>query len=433
MLSNLSELILYNLHNTSFKRIVSNFSFRIFGNIISRSLVVITIPIIARAFGPATYGNWNLILVIISYALLPVDYGFSTHGLREIACEKDKIKREEIVSTILSARLTISIITFVIATILIILFFRNNIGLMLSMSIGTLFIISQALNIDFFFIAIKNLFIPTLSQILGQLTYVACVFIFIKKPEDLLLLVVFYLSYYFIIAFIMIILYGRDYKLHITFSIVKYVQLLKKTFKIGSSAKIEMLASSFPLLVISYFHGSYQLGIFSAAKGFYTAIILIFQSLLLVLAPYLVNLKNLDIDVLKERLYFLGFFMLLSGIVIAGLFYLLGESVIYLLFGKSFGASRNILNLFLLLAVPISPLGMLFNSVLVYVGDDKNYLRTTLITSLVILIFTPILVYSYSLTGAVVAMSLSGFIYAIFSLIYVGRFFSKKIHNESLA
>ena len=72
-----------------FRTVFCNISFRVGGQIAAKLLGLVSVPIIARALGPEMYGQWNEILLISQYALIPINFGFLAFGVRKIAQKDD--------------------------------------------------------------------------------------------------------------------------------------------------------------------------------------------------------------------------------------------------------------------------------------------------------------------------------------------------------
>ncbi|MCU0285007.1 MAG: oligosaccharide flippase family protein [Acidobacteria bacterium] len=400
-------------------RIGINFTTRIFGNVAGKFLGFLTIPVIARALGPEIYGQFNLIMVILGYTAFFVDFGFGAYGVRETAKQEDS---HAMISQILSARLTLALVSILSCMAVIFILFSANLHLIMIISIGYIWVIAQGVNIDYFYFGKKNMLVPTAGQISGQLIYVLLVLLFIKKPDHLALLIFFYSSYCLLTSVIGLAYYIRKHpRIPVFISLKKAWAVLKKTFRLGISTRIESFQSSFPVIIISVMLGNYALGIFSAAFKFFTIILMIFQAVMLALAPYLVKLKQLSPGIQQKYILLLSAGMLLTGILAAIFFYGFGEMMVALLFGESFGPAAPIFGLICFILIPFTPITMVFSSLLIYFDFDKKYLTSITAAGIVILVFTPLLVYFMSIKGAILAMALSNFTNIGVSVYYINK------------
>jgi len=402
------------------RKITVNFSTRIIGNIVSRVLGIVTIPIIARALGPESYGEYNLVIVILSYTVMVINFGFTVYGVRGTAQKHDS---SNLVNQILTARLTLGLISIVISSFVILILYRQNLKFVLLVYLGYILVAAQIFNIDYYFFGKGNMLIPILAQISGRVLFTIGVIAFIKKPRHLALLVLLYSLYYLVSSGIGLLIYLRKNKISITISLRKAVQTLKKTFLLGISAQMEMFQISFPLIIISWLSGSYALGIFSAAFKSFSIVLLVFQAVMLALAPYLVKIGKLSKEYQYKYIYFLLSGMIIIGLIGAIFLYLTGEFVVNILFGKSFGDALPVYKLICFILIPLTPINMVLGSLLIYMNQEKKYIYSTTAMAIITLVSTPLLVNLFLLRGAVIAISLSTFTSIAVSTYHINRVF----------
>lgn len=395
---------------------ITNFSSRIGLNVLTKLLSFVTVPLIARAFSPEIFGKWNLIQTIFTFILIPVDFGYTQYGIREIVQRENA--SSSIVNSIFSGRIVISIITFFSSILIVSLIYYPDYTTIFLIAIISLALFFYSINSDFFFIAKNKLLIPTINQFLGYSVYTILVVFFISDSNDLIYLVSFFVIYYIINSIINLTIFTFYHKLNIYLSITNARNLVRKTYKIGISSKIEMLSSSLPILVIAYFWGNFEVGIFSVSFKIYGIYLIGLQTLFLALSPYLSTIKvmkSLKRRSIVKKLLFIVIFISISATIT---FYLLGPNIINILFGEKYSASSDLLNYFIILMIPSSALAMLFNSFLLYSGFDKEYLQTTLYSVVSIILLIPIFTKFFFLEGTIIAMGISSFIYMCSGLYY---------------
>lgn len=399
-------------------KLLGNFSYRITGDIIAKLLSLVTVPIIARALKPEAFGVWDLVQIIINYSVILVNFGFIQYGLREVA-RSDNPSR--IVNRIFNARLTLAMVSIVLSGLVVFTVYHNNMKLAIAVFMGYGIIIASAINTDFYFFGKKNLLLPTLSHLAGQLIFVAGVFLFVNRPESLFILIIFYSIYYLSNAIILLFIYLRKNTLKIKISIQETWDILKQTYRLGLSTKFDLLQSSFPKFLISAMLGNYLLGIYSAAFKFYTIILLVYQGIMLGLGPYIVKLHKESFNrQIKYTRLSMGL-IIAAGIGAASLSYLFGEFLVDVLFGKDFGATKPVFRMICFFMIPVKPVYMLLGSILVYFNQEKKFLASTIINALIIVIVSPFLIHFYELKGAVIAFFLSDFGTIIFMLYHVNK------------
>lgn len=400
----------------NYKNIFQNFSLRLSTNVVSKLLGLITLPIISRAFGPEVFGSWNLLLTILGYISIPFTVGIVTYGIREVAKGN-----ESEVAKVFSARLILCALSFILSILLFYFVFDVTREIFLGLVIGILYLISIAVNIEYYFIGKSNFKVPAVSQIIGQVFFVISVVLVIRSANDFIYLVICYSLYNLIASVILIFNYpGRkNLKLDLDFPNVK--RKITDSYKIGISAIIENLSVSLPIVFVSVFLGNYSTGIFSASFKLISILLLGFNTILTVMAPNLVKLKDKTKKEIIHQVKLIALFFIGFGAFASVFCFFLGELVIELVYGYQYGESAELLKLFALIYLPLLPMGMLFNTILIYFEKDKQYLRTTIASFVVLLVSTPLLINKLSAEGAIYGMSLYMFVYAALSFYYVTR------------
>jgi polysaccharide transporter, PST family len=409
------------------KLLILNFSFRSSADILIRFLGLITFPIIIRALGPEGYGTFTLITVIMQFTLIPVSLlGLRSYGVREIAERKEK--ETNIVSNIISAQLMTIIITIPISLGIVLYFFNSQIFFLKSIIIGYIIIIAYVFNIDFFFIAKKNLIVPTISNLIGQLIFIGGVILFVKDPENLSLLILLSGLAPLISALIQIIKYiEANNKIFIRFSIKDVILLLRKTYKLGISTNLEVFYPSIPIILLPIILNNYYLGIYSAGYKIFSIMAIFYVTFFYALAPYFVQLKEFNSTRRVKYIFLLFTVVLFGGILIGLILFFFGDPFLSLLFGKSFGESVQVFKLISLTLIPFWPVFMLLGNIFIYFSVEKYYLLSMLVATITVAVSAPFLIFDYGVLGAVYSMSFS-----LFAGIITAGYFLLKIEPEIL-
>ena len=389
-----------------YKKFAFHFSTRSLTNLFSKLLGLITLPIIARALGPEAYGNYNLVMVIVQYTALPIGLlGLRSYGIREIAAGR---KGTSYAMDILSLHFSMAIISICISLIIAYFIFKSNVLFLLAIVLGYLIVFAQAFDLEFFFVSQKDLAFPTLAKIIGQIFYVIGVVLFIKKPNDFVILV--------LLAALSpavgdIIQLKRYLKNHSLFRLkINFPELwvtFKKTWILGISQNLEGFLGSIPQLLLPIMIGTYALGIYAGGMKVYSILIMFYVTFFYALAPYLVQLNKKPIH--KQKKYHLLIFLLLFSISSAlGIFlFMFGESFIVLLLGKSFGESVMVFKAISVTMIPLIPIVMLLGNILIYSGYEKYYLIGLLVDGIVIASTAPVFISKFNVVGAVYSLALA--------------------------
>lgn len=388
------------------KKFAFHFSTRSLANLFSKLLGLITLPIITRALGPEAYGNYNLVMVVVQYTALPIGLlGLRSYGIREIAAGR---KETSYAMDILSLQFSMAIISICISLILAYFIFKSNVLLLLAIILGYLIVFAQAFDLEFFFVSQKDLAFPTIAKIIGQLVYVMGVVLFIKKPNDFVILV-------FLAALSPtigdIIQFRRYLKNHSTFRLgIKLTQLwstFKETWMLGISQNLEGYLGTIPQVLLPIMIGTYALGIYSGGMKVYGIVVMFYVTFFYALAPYLVQLNKKPIQ--QKRKYHLLIFIVIFSLssLIGGFLYLFGEPLVVWVLGKSFGESVDVFKAISITLIPLVPIVMLLGNILIYSGYEKYYLIGLIVDGIVIASATPVFISRFNVVGAVYSLALA--------------------------
>ena len=165
------------------RSIKKNFIYNLFYQILTIILPIITTPYISRVLGAYNVGIYGYTLSISAYFILFGSLGTLLYGQREIAYvqndKKEYSKRFWEINILRALTMLISLIVFLIV------FVNENNDYYTYYLILTIEIIGNLFSISWFFqgleafkeIVIRNLIIKAIS--------ITCIFIFVKKPDDL--------------------------------------------------------------------------------------------------------------------------------------------------------------------------------------------------------------------------------------------------------
>ena len=231
------------------RKLFINFSFRSTANLFSKLIGLITLPIIARAFGPETYGKFNLIEIIITYTALPISLmGLRTYGIREIASGR---KDKSYTNNILAMQFSIASVAILISNIICYIVFKNNVLFLIGIFLSNIRVFANAFDIEFFYVSQKNLVLPTIANITGQIFYLVGVIFFIKNPDDFPVLV-FLSSINLVVAdLILLTKFHKTYSpLKIKFVFAETIKTFKNSYQVGIAQNLEGFVPTVPQILL---------------------------------------------------------------------------------------------------------------------------------------------------------------------------------------
>lgn len=395
---------------------LNNLSLRLLSNVITSLLSLITLPIIARNLGPEYYGRWNVLLTIVNYISLPFTLGIIPYAIREMVKGQ-----ENVVSKILSVRLFILIFCFLIGFLICSIIYRYDFKMLISILILFIYLTSLALNTEYYFIASKNFKTPFFSQISGQLVFILLTVLLVKKESDFYYLALSFSLYHLTISVILLRAYLQNNKLKILLRIKDVIYVIRNSYKIGIGNLIENLNSTLPLMFLASMCEQKAIGLFSASFKIVSIIVLVIQTIMIVLAPRITEMQKMKGEDFEKRFNYISMILIVFGLVTSIVCFYLKEILIINLFGENYYNSIEYFKIFIFFYLPIVPLAMFLNNVLVYLEKDKAYMISTAISFLVSLLSTYTLVKLFGVKGSIYGIVISMCFYFIIPIYQINK------------
>lgn len=165
-------------------KIAKNYIFSILYQMLNIILPLITTPYVSRTLGVSGVGYNSYVSSIVNYYSLFLILGTYTYGQREIgANQNNKEKYEEIFWNIFILKLGLGFIVFTVYLTTIPFYADKLLTLFLVRAIT---LVANTLDTSWFFQGMENFRVTVTRQMIIRVVGAACIFIFIKKPEDLI-------------------------------------------------------------------------------------------------------------------------------------------------------------------------------------------------------------------------------------------------------
>lgn len=377
------------------KTLLANFTWLSALQIAGYFFPLITYPYLARVIGVDGFGKIAFAGAIIVWAQTIADWGFNFTATRDVAKNReDPQKVSEIFSNVLWARILLTIVSFLILCVLILVIpkFKCNSTIIL---VSFLMIPGHIFFPEWFFQAYERMKYTSIINIVIKTIFTVAVFVFIKDSEDYilqpLLISISYILCGLVALYIIVVKWG----IRIQRPSRKAVMI---TIKGSSDIFINNLAPNLYNSLSKVLLGVYSVG--SVANGILDAadkVISIFYQFLLVISRTFFPFLARRID--KHKLYV----KLNLGITtfIASVIFIFAPFIIRILFSDAFSDA--------VLPLRILSVSMLFMSLsnvyginyLILVGEEKSLRNITLLSSVIGCILSFPLIKSYGYFGAV--------------------------------
>ena len=244
------------------ERLEKNFIWMAAANIVGSFFSISLFIYLARTLRVEAFGSISYAHSFIFYILNFVDLGLSTYGIREVA--KNKARASEYVSEIVSFKLLLASILFVIVVGATFLVSGQAQFRMLMVEVALLLFVS-ALSCDWAFQGQEKMHMVLVSFATTTILQLSIIYTFVKGPEGLLKSALIYSLVAFIIPIAFLIHFKYRPKLETSYlkQIKKY---LSSSIIIWSIAILAQIYNGFDIVLLGFFKSPEEVGFFTIAR-----------------------------------------------------------------------------------------------------------------------------------------------------------------------
>jgi len=148
-------------------------------------------PVVIRRIGADQFGVISVAQVVMIFLSTLSDYGFNLTATRDIALYKsDPARVSRIFSSVLASKMILCAATYILLWILMLAvpLFRAHLPLY---NLGFAYVLGQCLLVSWFFQGMERMQYITISTLLSKLVFAALVILFVRRPEDASLFLLF--------------------------------------------------------------------------------------------------------------------------------------------------------------------------------------------------------------------------------------------------
>ncbi|BDM65196.1 transporter [Shewanella sp. NFH-SH190041] len=389
------------------KRLISNiFSLTILQGA-NYILPLLTMPYLVRVLGPDYFGLLAFSSATIAYFALVTDYGFNLSATRQISIFRgDQKKVNDIFSSVMLIKIGLMFASFFVMIALVLIFdkFKDHWDLYL-ISFGM--VVGQVIFPVWLFQGMEKMKYITYLNIGAKVIFTVCIFIFVKKQSDFLL-VPFFTSLGFILSGVLsLILAKKEFKVKLTlqkFENIKF-QLIEGWHIFFSDIAISLYTIS-NTFILGLFSNNTVVGYFSAAdriiqavKGLYMPVS---KSIYPLIGKKIHDNRRLGLLFVKKITLFVSSGMLFFSLIV----FLFSEPIINIFLGEQYHQSIILLKVMSFLPFIISLSNMYGIQTMLNLGYKKQFSRILIIAAAIGLCLALILVPIYSDFGTAINLLL---------------------------
>lgn len=376
---------------------------------------------IARTIGPTNFGSLSLIIIWIAILITLTKFGIDSLIINRISSSA----KDSEISKHLSAAIQLTCITSIIigvtytSTVLTSSYDMRYALLLIGIIPLTQIFYCYDLYLQGTANSKKSTKIKAIAMILAALLKIT----FTYTNQELHILAIAYISEHIIASLFLFYLSFKNKNIRISFknNTTETFDLMKKSFPLFISNVSTILYMRLDQLMINYYLGKEQLGIYSSAIKYYELWTLFCFYISMAILPYLSKLKCRS-----EKEYRLKINTIFSSLTIFSIFItifvvIFSKDIIYITFGIEYIKSSTALQL-LILTAPFILFRNLSIRVLVIEGYNKTIMIKTLLVLLLVLSTNILLIPTFGINGAALGTLIS---------IFIGYFISTLFDRET--
>jgi len=387
------------------KRLMSNFFSLSVLQGANYILPLITLPYLVRILGVEYFGLLAFAGATVMYFQILTDYGFNLTATREISIHRDnKAKVIEIFSSVMSIKVILMFVSFLLLTILVFSFEKfSKDALVYFLTFGT--VVGQVLFPVWFFQGMERMKYITYLNILSKVIFTIAIFAFVQEQSDFYL-VPLLTSVGFLVAGIWsLYLVKKEFEVRFELQTINTIKhhFFEGWYVFLSQLKISLFSTT-NIIILGLITNNTVVGYYSVAEKIMRALAMMQSPILGALFPHMSKIilkqKAKAVSQLKKVIFFGS---IIYAIVLSTVF-VFSESIISLLFGDSTKESIVILQIMSIIPLTIFLNNIFGTQILLNTKKEKIFFLILLTAGISNLILCSLLTYFYGAIGTSVAM-----------------------------
>ncbi|OLS22246.1 MAG: putative O-antigen transporter [Candidatus Heimdallarchaeota archaeon LC_2] len=383
------------------KTLLSNFISLSFLRGVTYLLPLITLPYLVRILGPEKYGLIAFILAFAQYFKYLTAYGFDLSATKEISINRnDREKISEIYSSVLTVKLLLTIISFIIYAIVVFSFnrFRQE-WIICFLTYGI--VLGDAIFPVWLFLGLERMKYITGLNIVSKIVFTVAIFVFIREDSDYYLVPLFNSLGFIIAGVLSLWLTKRDFDIEYKIpSILSIKACLIDGWHIFLAKAFGGLYLSSITFILGLLTNNTIVGYYSAAERIITAVRGFIGPVSQTVYPHISKVVNLS----KEKgVQFIRKVLLLVGIltfILSVVLLVFSKQIVNVILGPEYYNSIIVIQILSFLPF-ITGLSNIFGIQAMLNFDlERQYSRIVILTAIISILMTIILSSPMKQAGA---------------------------------
>ncbi len=384
------------------KRLTKNFLSLASSEIARKVLGFFAVAYLARRLTLADFGLVSLGFTILSYTINISTAGLNLYGIRETAHGLEK----NLAGRLLSLRLAIAAVVFVLTSVFTILFVSDPLTIKLIIAFnGSLF--AYALVLEWFFQGREEMNTVSFGKSVTAAVYLVLILLLVRSDHDILWVAIAAVAGDFVMMFFYYTKFRREgHEVHLGLDWAEWKHMIQQSLPLGIGTVLGQISINLAPLVIAIIMTKVDVGLYSAASKLVVFLLLFDRVFGVLLLPASARLQATSPEQLGPRLGVALRWILLAALPICVGGMLVSNDLIRIVFGSNYSAAAGLFRI-LIWFLCFTMIHTVFTSGLVAVAPSKVYGRVMSISAIIYVVAITALTRLYGLQGAVFGVVIS--------------------------
>ena len=380
---------------------------------------ILTLPYITRILSKSGYGDFALALNWVGYFQVIVEYGFGLTGARKVATRSNDKSIEEVHSNIIFARIILIVICYsILGTIL--LFAPMTQSQLFCTLLLSIMIIAIAFQQNWFFQGIQKMQNIAIVNIVSRIISVVLIFLLVKKPEDLYLYCILYVSNYVISSIFGCLIVRYKYKIKLKFhGIKKIINELKDGWYLFISSALTKIFGTVGATILGLIATNEDVATYAAINKIPYILILLFSAISQAIYPHMCQSFEKSKEIGKKQIKTISRPILIFFSLLAMILIIFNKPIVHIAFGEQYENDSLLLIPFCIWVIISIVNNFLGIQMLVASGHQKEYSKSFMISVIIMLLLMFILGPTMRSYGIAIAQAVSEIILTIILIYFI--------------
>ncbi len=384
------------------KRLTKNFLSLASSEVVRKVLGFLSVAYLARRLTLADFGLVSLGFTVLSYTINISSAGLNLFGIRQIAKGAD----ESFVDRLLSLRLVLAAIVFVLTALLTALFVGDPVAVKIIIAFNCS-IFAYAFMLEWIYQGKEAMNTVSFGKSITAAVYLLLLLVLVRSDNDILWVALAAVAGDFVTMLFYVLKYRQEGNvLRTVVDIPAWRQMAREALPLGLGTILGQISINLAPLVLAILMTNVEVGLYSAASKLVVFLLLFDRVLGVLLLPASARLQASSPEQLSVRLGEAMKWILIMALPICVGGMLVSNDIVRLVFGVNFAVAGDLFKI-LIWFLCFTMIHTVFTSGLVAVAPSKVYGRVMTASAVIYALAITVLTKFYGLYGTVFGVVLS--------------------------